>query len=142
ELGREDLHFYWIGEFDPDEKDPRGGTWADRLRAVEDTANSNVSFLGLTHDSRPFLRAGDVFVLPSREDPFPLVVLEAAQCGLPIVSFTAPGDVPAFVESDAGCVVPSIDVDAMARQVIALVDDDRRRRALGARARDKVLSTY
>ncbi len=101
-----------------------------------------VTFLGVQDDVTPYLRAADVFLLTSREDPFPLVALEAAQCGVPIVCFADAGGMPAFVEADAGAVVPFADVEAMAGAVTALCADDTRRHALGARARQKLLARF
>src|SRR5207247_2503806 len=137
--GRRDIHFYWIGQFDPDEADVEHGTWAAALAARR---ASNLTFLGVQPDARPYLRAGDVFVVPSREDPFPLVALEAAQYGLPVACFAGSGGTPELVEEDAGAVVPAGDVDAMADRIVAMLDDGTRRRALGARAREKILSRF
>src|SRR5205814_4023764 len=102
-------------QFDADESDPRYGVWADYMAALRRSESPNVTFLGVKRDARPYLRAGDVFLLSSREDPFPLVALEAAQCGLPILCFADSGGMQEFVEGDAGYVVPAADVEAMAR---------------------------
>lgn len=53
-----------------------------------------VSFPGAVHDPgavADFLRTLDVFVLPSRSEGLPNVVLEAAACGVPVVATSAPG---------------------------------------------------
>lgn len=53
-----------------------------------------ISFPGGLHDPgqvADFLRTLDVFVLPSRSEGLPNVVLEAAACGLPVVATRAPG---------------------------------------------------
>jgi glycosyltransferase involved in cell wall biosynthesis len=44
-----------------------------------------VRFVGMQTDVRPFLHASDVFVLPSAYEAFPLVALEAAAAGLPLL---------------------------------------------------------
>ena len=47
---------------------------------------NRVSFVGWQDDIRSFLRRGDLFVLPSRYEPFGIAALEAMACGLPIVA--------------------------------------------------------
>ncbi len=131
QLGREDLHFCWIGPFDE-----------HHVAALQAADASNVTLLRSTIDAKAYLRTGDVFLMPSREDPSPIVALEAAQCALPIVCFADSGAAAAFVDGDAGYIVRSGDVDAMARQVVALADDEGHRRALSARSREKVLNAY
>lgn len=84
----------------------------------------------------------DVFLLPSREDPFPLVALEAAACAVPTICFADAGGTPDLVEHDAGMVVPFEDSGAMAAGVLALVEDEALRTRLGQRAREKVLSRF
>jgi glycosyltransferase involved in cell wall biosynthesis len=75
----------------------------------------------------------------SREDPFPLVCLEAAATGKPVLCFDRGGGMPEFVRDDAGCVVPYLDLGAMAKCIVKLQQDPARCAALGhtaqARAR-------
>ena len=120
----------------------RARVWADHLARLKAADAPPVTFLGVQNDARPYLRAADVFLVTSREDPFPLVALEAAECGVPIVCFADAGGMPTFVEADAGIVVPFEDVDAMAAAVAALCADEPRRQALGAQGRRKVLSRF
>jgi glycosyltransferase involved in cell wall biosynthesis len=79
-----------------------------------------------------------VFALVSREDPFPLVMLEAAFAGKPVVCFEGAGGAPEFVEPDAGFVVPYLDVGAMADRVAQLLRSEDLRLQLGQRGHDKV----
>ncbi|OWY59742.1 hypothetical protein B7486_72930, partial [cyanobacterium TDX16] len=101
-----------------------------------------VHFVGVRSDPRPWFAAADVFLLPSREDPFPLVCLEAGAAGTPIVCFDA-GGMPELVEpSGGGIVVPYPDVDAMGEAVASLLDDPGRRADAGAAASAAVRAGY
>lgn len=90
-----------------------------------------------------YLSALDVFTLTSREDAFPMVALEAAALGIPLVCFAGSGGTEELVGSDGGHVVPYLDIDAMAKAVVALSEDPARRRHIGEilRARDTALFT-
>ena len=62
-----------------------------------------------------FFSAADAFVLTSREDPFPTVVLEAMSVGVPVVAFAESGGIPEFLtEHSCGHVVPYCDPAAVA----------------------------
>jgi len=76
----------------------------------------------------------DIFALTSREDPFPLVMLEAAAIKLPMVCFAQSGGGPEFAEIGGGLVVPYLDVPAFAGCLAELAGDVARRRAIGASA--------
>jgi glycosyltransferase involved in cell wall biosynthesis len=89
-----------------------------------------------------YFAAMDVFVLPSREDPFPLVCLEAAAAGRPIVCFENAGGMPEFVEDDCGFVVPYMDIEAFAERLTRLIDDSQLRTRMGEAARNKVRSRH
>ena len=67
--------------------------------------------------------AADVLFLPSREDPFPTVVLEAMSFGLPVVCFEAASGVQQLVTEGGGIAVPYLDVAAAARAIRSLVTD-------------------
>ncbi len=132
--GVENWHLYWIGGFDPAIYSSEHGTWAAHLaRLKRDDLGSLVTFLGFTQDPLEYLQTGDVFVLPSREDPFPLVALEAASVGLPIICFDRAGGMPEFVRNDAGCIVPFGDVRAMAAEIASLLKDEPFEKVAGRR---------
>ena len=127
------VHFVWMGAF------------ADTI--TEQQVNhdlcglglkGHVHFIGARTNARPYFHAFDVFAMVSREDPFPLVCLEAASVGSPIVCFDYACGTQEFVEGDCGAVLPYQDVDAMAMAILRLRQDDDLRRAQGRRAADKV----
>ena len=91
-------------------------------------------FAGQQDSAVDYYLAADVFLLTSREDPFPLVNLEALARGLPVVAFGDAGGAPEALDDDAGVVVPYLDVPEMARALFRLVEAPRYRAALGRRA--------
>jgi UDP-glucose:(heptosyl)LPS alpha-1,3-glucosyltransferase len=97
-----------------------------------------VALLGVQDDPKPFYGAADVFVLPTLYDPCPHAALEAMACGLPVVTSTKCGAAELVLEHDAGLVCPAGDVDALARHMMTLTDEEGRH-LLGARAREAVL---
>jgi len=104
-----------------------------RLLGLEDS----VRFLGIRDDALKYISAFDVFAMVSREDPFPLVCLEAASMEVPIVCFDKGGGACEFVEDDSGFVVPYLDLITMADKVSALLDSEDLRLRLGQQAAQK-----
>lgn len=90
-------------------------------------------------DIHSFYKAFNVFLLTSREDPFPLVCLESALAYTPIVCFAEAGGMPEFVREDAGAVVPYLDLDKMAEKVAELLNDKALQRQQARVAHDRVL---
>ena len=93
-------------------------------------------------DYLKYIAMADVFALTSREDPFPLVVLEAGLAGKPIVCFENAGGAAEFVSDKNGSVVPYGDIDAMAREIILLLDNDYLRNYKGKNARNQVCECH
>jgi glycosyltransferase involved in cell wall biosynthesis len=99
-------------------------------------------------DTASYFGAADAFALTSREDPFPMVNLEAMARGVPVVAFVDAGGAVEVLTQRAGIVVPYLDVKAMAREIVALceaphyhaeiADAARRRIATHHRWRDYV----
>lgn len=96
--------------------------------------------LGEVDDAAPCLADLDLFLLTSREDPFPRVMLEAARQGVPVVCFEGSGGADEFVDGSIGVTVPMLDVAAMADAVKDLRDAPARRAAIGAAAHEKSLA--
>ena len=97
-----------------------------------------VHFVGERANVLEYFAASDVFAMTSREDPYPLVNLEAASVGRPIVCFQNAGGTPEFVEEDCGYSVPYLDVSQMASRIGELLESSELRQQMGARAARKV----
>ncbi|MDQ3814798.1 MAG: glycosyltransferase family 4 protein, partial [Armatimonadota bacterium] len=109
--------------------------WADVMQA---DLTPYVQFLGARPNPLDYFAAFDVFALVSREDPFPVVNLEAALVGKPIVCFDGGGGAREFVEDDCGFIVPYLDIENMASKVEELLKSEELRCRLGQRAAQKV----
>jgi glycosyltransferase involved in cell wall biosynthesis len=77
------------------------------------------------------VQALDAYVVPSRDDAFPLVVLEAGVLRQGTVAFDCGGGISELLADERGVLVGRDDVAAMAREVMALMGDDDRRDRLG-----------
>ncbi|MCF7702153.1 glycosyltransferase [Loktanella sp. M215] len=119
-----DAHFVWLGG-GPDLADCEARIAAAGLQ-------DRIRFTGYEPDVPGKIAAGDVFMLSSQEDPFPLVALYAAQAGQPIVCFREAGGIEGFVAEGSGIAVPHMDATAMADAVALYAADPARRQADGA----------
>jgi glycosyltransferase involved in cell wall biosynthesis len=91
-----------------------------------------------------YLSAGDVFVLPSRQEGFPVAPVEAMAAGLPVVACDAPG-VRAVVGEGPGAggeVVPREAADVLARELARFLADPSLAQTVGDAARRRAESTF
>jgi starch synthase len=88
---------------------------------------------------RRCLSAGDVYVFPSRHEGFPVSVIEAMACGLPVVASEVQGipDILMEGELSGGLVVPQEDSAALAHALGRILEDEAWSRELGHRARHR-----
>nr|WP_255551675.1 glycosyltransferase family 4 protein [Aridibaculum aurantiacum] len=85
-----------------------------------------------------YIRSCDLFFLTSREDPFPLVCLEAAALGLPIMCFDKAGGMIEFVNENNGWVVPYLDVNRAAATLLEVMNDRANAKEKGVLAQKEV----
>ncbi|HIF98628.1 MAG TPA: glycosyltransferase, partial [Myxococcales bacterium] len=131
------FRFVWVGgALTPD------GVENHRHFAAEAGVDDMVEFKGEIKEVAPYFLSAEVFCLTSREDPFPLVNMEAMSFGLPVIAFSDAGGAPELIEDDAGIVVPHLDVDSMAAAIIRLAEEPDLRLKLGKRAREKVSNRF
>jgi glycosyltransferase involved in cell wall biosynthesis len=96
----------------------------------------SVMLLGHRNDARQLLAGADIYVNSSTFEGISLTILEAMAASLPIVA-TRVGGNPEIIEG-AGVLVPARDAEALAKEVLALIDAAVRRTKLGAIARSRV----
>ena len=143
--GLKNFHFYWIGKnlWDVDPVSSSRYFWSSLAKKMEDNGLTGcITFLGVKENVMEYFLAGDVFYLPSREDPFPLVCLEAAQCGLPVICFEEAGGMPDFVENNAGYTVPFENISKVVEKLMFLHENKQKLEELGIAARHKLLNRH
>jgi glycosyltransferase involved in cell wall biosynthesis len=116
------------------------GPERERLRALsrELSLTDAVIFAGMTNDVSLYYSLADVFVLPSRSEGSPNVLLEAMASGLPVVA-TAVGGVPEIVRSkEQGILVPAGDAAALAGAIAQALNSRDLRESLGRSGREWV----
>lgn len=87
--------------------------------AGESGARGRVCFTGFVPDASRYLKAFDIFLLPSIKEGMPYVLLEAAEAGLPIVTTDAID--PSFAELyEAIRIVPSQNPSALTEAIIGM----------------------
>ena len=100
-----------------------------------------VSFEGFRSDTQTFLRRASIFALPSRFEGMPNALLEAMAFGLPsVVSDASPGPLEMVRDGVEGFVVPSENVEALARALERLILDPGLRERCGVEARTTLAS--
>jgi glycosyltransferase involved in cell wall biosynthesis len=88
------------------------------------------------------MRDAALFVLPSRQEPFGIVLLEAGIAKLPVVA-TSVGGVPEVISSpDYGVLVPPDDAHALTRSVLHLLNDKGMATRLGEQLSDHVRRSF
>jgi glycosyltransferase involved in cell wall biosynthesis len=92
-----------------------------------------VSLLGFRDDVMSLINAADIFVLPSKAEPFGLVLLEAMSLAKPVVATAAGGPLEIVVHEETGLLVPPGSPAALADAMQTLILDPVRRTEIGNR---------
>jgi len=116
----------------------------ERLHALaaELGLQGKVRFTGYRDDVAAAMNALDVFVLPSHDEPFGIVLVEAMAAGRPVVA-TAAGGVPEIVrDGHEALLVPPREPEAMAAAISRLLSDAKLAAALGQAAERRVAAEF
>lgn len=121
-----------------------GGSLEDDLRrlATRLGLDRRVLLLGERTDARDLLALFDVCVLPSLWEGLPLVLIEAAWLGKPIVATAIDGVREVLRDGETGLLVPPADPAALAGAVVRLLEDPALAASLGAAARAEVPAEF
>lgn len=111
-VGVPQIHFVWIGSFTDKtlEKDMRGKIAGYQLE-------NNLTVI----EDMPFdkynLMPADIFLLPSREDPYPLVILDAAFLQIPAMAFAGTGGATEFIGKENGWLIQAFSLPTFAEKI-------------------------
>jgi glycosyltransferase involved in cell wall biosynthesis len=100
-----------------------------------------VNFLGDRRDVLELLQGSQIFILTSHSEGFPISILEAMRCGLPVIASRVNGIPEAVLEGETGLLVPN-DPEALAEAIAKLLRSPQMRTAMGTAARQRFESTF
>ncbi len=112
-------------------------TEARRLGAEDRTI-----LLGSRDDIADLLAASDLLLLASKSEGMPASLIEAGMLGIPVAAYAISGVPEVVMDGETGALVPSGDEEGLAGAVIGLLEDDGRRKDLGAAARNRCRSRF
>lgn len=108
---------------------------------INDLGDS-VQFTGSVNNVNEYLRASDIFVFPSENEAFPLSLIEAMACGLPVISTSAGGIKDILKNGANGLVVQSGDYQQLYDATAKLITDTTLSDSLGQAAWRSVRLRY
>jgi glycosyltransferase involved in cell wall biosynthesis len=92
-----------------------------KIQAKSLGLNDHIHWMGWVEDKTDFYRGLDVLCIPSREDSFPLVVLEGLAYGVPMVTTDAPGPAEMLTHNTNALIVARQDTPALASALHTLL---------------------
>jgi glycosyltransferase involved in cell wall biosynthesis len=132
-MERGDAHLILLGD---------GPSRSEVLKAIRAAGvERRVHVQGVVDDVRPYIAAADALILASKREGLPRSIMEGLSMAVPVISSTARGSTQ-LVMPDAGWVVPTGDVSAMARAMDLVARDPDAARAAGLRGRARMIAEY
>jgi poly-gamma-glutamate synthesis protein (capsule biosynthesis protein) len=112
-----------------------------QARAEVLRVSDRIIWRGAVPDAARFFRAFDAFLLSSRTEGIPMVLLEAMAANVPIVA-TRVGGVPEVLDSQSAFLVESEDVDGIAAALGTALGNPELSRAKSDRARQRLVERF
>ncbi len=120
-----------------------GGSWAPFEKDVRRLGlGDRVVVRERVTDIEDYLQAADIGVFTSEMESFCVSILEQMNFGCPSVAPSVGGIPEVTVSGETGVLVPFGDLEAMAREIEALIANPARRRALGAAAKKRARKLF
>ena len=107
----------------------------------ERAAGLPVEFLGFVSLEEFFERI-DILIVPSHEEPFGIVLLEAMAAGIPVIATAGGGPLEIISSPFEGVLIPPRDPDALANAIQTAAADEKRRLTLIRNARQRVETLF
>ena len=129
-----DVHFVWIGDGPLEQEVQKLST--------ELQLDSVIHWLGHRNDVPQLLHIFDCFILTSRWEGFPLVILEAMASGVPVIATNIPGTCEAIQHEINGLLAPVGEYETMARFVLDLLADPVKSNSFRSASRARIETEF
>ncbi len=129
-----DACFLWAGSGPLEEE--------ARKLSVELGIESSIYWLGQRPDIPQLLQIFDCFLLTSRWEGFPLVILEAMSAGVPVVSTDISGTRELILHGENGWLAPVGDHVAMTKFVLDILDDSAQSRVFVEKSTERIENEF
>lgn len=94
----------------------------------------NINMVGNSEDVMKYYMQASIALLPSRQEGFGLVVTEAMECGLPVISFKTKGPSEIIEDGVNGFLIDKYDVVSFAKRIVMLCERPDLRKQMGENA--------
>lgn len=124
------LHIYGSG---PDEK-----KLAELIKSKK--CNNVITMHGFTNEIGKILSSADIMILTSKFEGLPMCLIEAAACGVALISYDcAPGIRDIIIDGQNGYVISQNDKESFMKRLSILIEDDELRNSMGEKS--KIIAT-
>lgn len=119
-IAEKNVHLICVGEKDHSEP----GWWDELQKRTKFSPYSDrIHWIGVVDDVRPWYHAASMMVLPSTDEAFGRVVVEAMTCGVPVIA-TRSGGIPEIITHlQSGILVAEKDANAVSDAIIKILHD-------------------
>jgi glycosyltransferase involved in cell wall biosynthesis len=115
-MENKNIHFVWVGDKD-----------VNFMNRIPKVYRDTLIFINATTEIGLYNAGADLYLMTSREDPFPSVVLEAMDVQVPVVGFENAGGFQDVVTDETGELVEFLNTHKMAQKVLELISDEDKR---------------
>jgi L-malate glycosyltransferase len=120
------------------------GAQRNQLEQITDSLhlNDHIHFVGEQHNSMSWLKGADIFISGARNEPFGLVITEAALAELPIIA-PLTGGIPEIIEhTKHGLLYKNVGIKPLVESIRVVLRKPNEAKAMGKRAKLHVQSNY
>ncbi len=108
----------------------------------ERNLDSRIIFTDFQSDAISYINALDIFVLTSKSEGLPRVILEAMLMERPVVALNVTGPSELVIDGETGFLVPVGQTEAIASAILRLIENPALREQMGEKAKERIIRNF
>jgi len=130
----DNIYFVWVGNVEQ--------TMQKYISETFELEGSNVIFVPAQPEIALYYSGADIYLMTSREDPFPSVVMEAMNAKVPVIGFKDAGGFQDIVTEDRGILVSYENANEMTEAVLMLLKDEEKWQRFGENSSELIREEF